>query len=425
MMEQLQNEQLNSTNPNDQQWEIEGMKDYDNEKRAAFDNHSPKYLPTNLPLFESEIEVGSPTKLILPLTVSIRVKKAGAGFKATRLMVAMMKALQMSSQDTYIGTLDYDKDPRRIVHHNQVPLQYKELLQFMEEPHIINDYIYTTKIKVHTNKELKEYLTDKTFWNYLTAENIHIEYNNLDCIVPHNVGFLEEVTSSRDTIQLHEARLRRLLPTTAPKFQVNLYRAYGTDNRTTFLVMVQSKAEDVETLTLQIQAINEIHMIVFFPWEEFIKITNDKKQTIITDYRQWNYMYKSIVVPGFVDNDDNIPMWVDINTSVSDYLLDKLHPITGRKMFEFVYPSILGKREFIVFIDNFGDSETYLKYVIGEFAKLMPHSSLELEFSCSDTVKFQMTKQDWKPFGRAHSIVGIMTDTKKKRWYAKQTHENL
>jgi hypothetical protein len=102
----------------------------------------------------------------------------------------------MSSQDTHIAKLNYKNDPRQIVHHNQVPLQYKELLKFMEEPTLISNHFYSTKIMVHSNKELKDFITDTVFCNYLTSESIHIEYNNLDCIVPQNVGFLEEVTSS-------------------------------------------------------------------------------------------------------------------------------------------------------------------------------------------------------------------------------------
>jgi hypothetical protein len=66
--------------------------------------------------------------------------------------------------------------------------------------------------------------------------------------------------------------------------------------------MVQSKPEDVETLLTLIQAIDEINMVVFFPWEDFTKMKNNKKQTLVTDFRQWNYMFLRIVVEGFVDN---------------------------------------------------------------------------------------------------------------------------
>jgi hypothetical protein len=91
MMERLCTEQQNRTCPNEQKWEIVDMKEYKSEKNAAFDNYSQRYIPKNLPLFESKIEVGSPTKFVIPLTVSIKIKKGGSAFKATRLIVAMMK----------------------------------------------------------------------------------------------------------------------------------------------------------------------------------------------------------------------------------------------------------------------------------------------------------------------------------------------
>jgi hypothetical protein len=422
IMERLRIEQLD--HDNSEPWTVEGMKGHETERKAAFEDYSINYLPTRMPLFESVVETGSNTKFIIPMTVSIKLKKNGSGFKATRLLVAMVKLLQMSHPESYIATLNYKDDPRRIVHHNQVPLDYKELLHFMVEPSLSNNNIYSTKIIIHTNCELKDYLEDNKFRKYLTSSSIHVEYNTLDCLNPQNVGYLEEVTSSRDTVMLHEERLRKLLPSTAPSFQVNLVRIYGSgsDSKTTYLVMVQSKLEDVEHLCYLIEALDEASMIVFFPWSEYITITQDKKQTVVSNYRKLNYMYRSVVVSGFIDNDDNTPMWDTKNsndnseykntTTVSDYLRSKTHPITGLKMFDYVYPTVLGKREFMISVDNLGDSERYLKNVIGELAKLMCPSSIELEFSCPATVHQQMEKQSWKPFGRAHAIVGTKIEPK-------------
>jgi hypothetical protein len=113
--------------------------------------------------------------------------------------------------------------------------------------------VHSSKIILHTNHELKDYLINSDFRNYLSSESFHIKYNGLDSIVPYNVGFLEQITSSRDTTMLHEERLRQLLPRKAPKFQINLHRVYGADNRMSFLVMVQSKQEDVDTLIKMIK----------------------------------------------------------------------------------------------------------------------------------------------------------------------------
>jgi hypothetical protein len=56
--------------------------------------------------------------------------------------------------------------------------------------------------------------------------------------------------------------------------------------------------------------------------------------------------------------------------TITDYLYKMVHPITKEKLFDYVYPSIMGKREFIVSTANSGDAENYLKFLKGELALL-------------------------------------------------------
>jgi hypothetical protein len=95
----------------------------------------------------------------------------------------------------------------------------------------------------------------------------------------------------------------------------------------------------------------------------------------------------SIVVDGFIDNDDDNKMnLVDDNNTdlasdniypdmkVAEYLQQLVHPVTKNQMFDYVYPSVMGKREFIISNDNFGDIENYLALLIGELASNMTRS---------------------------------------------------
>jgi hypothetical protein len=50
-------------------------------------------------------------------------------------------------------------------------------------------------------------------------------------------------------------------------------------------------------------------------------------------------------------------------------------------MFDFVFPSILGKREFVINLDNYGDAESYLDKIHGELAQVMSAESIKLELS--------------------------------------------
>jgi hypothetical protein len=76
-------------------------------------------------------------------------------------------------------------------------------------------------------------------------------------------------------------------------------------------------------------------MVVFFPWYRYGKLELDKKQTVLDENRKWNCLFRSVVVNGFINNNDNVPMWAAsepgeqlkaTTTTVADYLISKVHP---------------------------------------------------------------------------------------------------
>jgi hypothetical protein len=190
-------------------WTTTGLNELEYKQMAAFENNSIWYLPKHLPLFKSVVKDSSITKFIIPITVSIKIKQIGnQGYKNTRLLVAMSKVFQVAFQDSYIASTNYFEDNQQILHHTQIPLDQQALRKFMSKTEHGTNNIHSTKIILHTNHELKDYLTNLDFREYLSSESIHIEYNGLDSKIPHNVGFIEQITSSRDTTILHAERLR-------------------------------------------------------------------------------------------------------------------------------------------------------------------------------------------------------------------------
>jgi hypothetical protein len=90
---------------------------------------------------------------------------------------------------------------------------------------------------------------DSTCQKYTKNKQITITLNTLNTAVPFKVGYLEYTTQSRVTTILHQERLLQLLPTRAPAFQVNLVKIYGTDNNSTYIVMVQLDEVDANQLS--------------------------------------------------------------------------------------------------------------------------------------------------------------------------------
>jgi hypothetical protein len=79
-----------------------------------------------------------------------------------------------------------------------------------------------------------------------------------------------------------------------------------------------------------------------------------ERQSVMDENRKWNNLFHSVVVDGFIDNNDDNKMKLiedgvdttsDIiypNMLVAEYLQNLLHPVTKNNMFNYIYPSVFG-----------------------------------------------------------------------------------
>jgi hypothetical protein len=117
--------QQNVQNSNQQkEWTTVEKKSTTKANNGEFAEASEKYLPLNLPKFVLTVYNKSPTILKIPITVTVRAKRTGSySYNSTRILVAMLKALQMVHHDTYIGPINNDDTTsKKLTHHGQVSL---------------------------------------------------------------------------------------------------------------------------------------------------------------------------------------------------------------------------------------------------------------------------------------------------------------
>jgi hypothetical protein len=220
---------------------------------------------------------------------------------------------------------------------------------------------------------------------------------------------------------------------THPNFKYP-YNKFTVQNKVLpIFVMIQSAEEDVSELQQMLIYLTTQNKMVFYPWSNFANIEFDQKQTTINDNRQWNFLFKSIVISGFKDNNDDIKMnhiemgeeleYNDLfpNMTITDYLYQLVHPITNKKLFDYVYPSTMGQREFIVSTAKSGDAENYLKCLIGELAREMSFDAINSEFENPTFAIQQAKKFKWIPFAKGATIVGTTSVKKNKPKFSNQT----
>jgi hypothetical protein len=114
-------------------------------------------------------------------------------------------------------------------------------------------------------------------------------------------------------LQLQKARIQQYLPKNAPDFQVNVYKAYGHSRRSTFMVMIQTDKNNVSTLTNMMKVISKKCNLGFFQFLVYLGLNYTDKQKCIEALKRWSTTFKSIVVDGFNDTNNNIPMKMRIN----------------------------------------------------------------------------------------------------------------
>jgi hypothetical protein len=146
----------------------------------------------------------------------------------------------------------------------------------MYEPISSTGKTYLTKIVIHSNYEWKLFMNHHKFRDYITNESINIDRNYLDTVIPHNFGFLKEVTANWDTTLLHRGRIMKLIPN-APEFQITLQKIYGNNKKFAFVAMVQTSRENVNKMTELITDGKFKNSIPFLPWKAYNACETGKK----------------------------------------------------------------------------------------------------------------------------------------------------
>jgi hypothetical protein len=218
--------------PTVQPWQKVGEKQDAKEERYNNEEYSnrfaPMYLPT-LPKYDTEWHIEKYTKNVLPVTVRVTAPK-NYKVKNGRVIIAILRALQIIDPTTYIGPIVTTTNSDNIQHPSQVPTDEDSLSYYLEEPSTGRYKNYSTRIYICTNHELEFYKKYQDLIEYLGGESISLEYNDLDSVIPPNIGFIENQIARPETIKLHHNRIKSLLPANAPKFSITVQSIHGPDN---------------------------------------------------------------------------------------------------------------------------------------------------------------------------------------------------
>jgi hypothetical protein len=419
---------------NDDDWIMTNQKEFDREKKATTEYFSNIYLPRYLPNVVNNTDTIRHTTIVLPLSIKVLPNKdRRAKFRQSRIIYAVLGAMQKVFKETYLGPIEDDPTITLINNLDEIPLEMNNIKEYLATPIQPKQSLFLGKIYIHTNHYLQEYQANEIFTDYLRKENIIIEINDLDDVNPVQLGFVENIIPRNDTIQMHQNRLNALMPNNAPKFQLCISSLWGKTGERCKVVMIKCDDINKEGFLQTFEKLNDEKILSFFPMTDYTSgCSQEQKTTIIKRINTRMAHYRSILIGGFCDNDDNVPMvFNDENqnnnilttTGVTEYLSKCIKNSNGDNLFHHVYPPQNGMREVVVKLINFSQAISFRKVAHGELARNMDAASIEKVFLDPIQADLDSVKDPWKPNGRVMNVIPTPT-TNSNEYKAKRQRQD-
>jgi hypothetical protein len=255
-------------------------------------------------------------------------------------------------------------------------------------------------------------------------EHIVLDVNGLMDVSPEHVGYLEKITGRHDTLAAHTARLREMLPTDFPTFQLNIHSLKVYEGRCK-VFMVNCDKNNLEVIRNKMVEMHKQEKIRFMSWREFAGMPDTIRKVAIRKEIYYAKQYESLIITGFKDNADYITMNMqdpevlqisfdnedDVKivdpmetTYVSDFIA-QIKSGNGGTLFKNVYPPHNGMREVLVKNEDCSEANEYIKIMRGELAKHMNDRAIQLVFDDPEAAKTEKTTTTWVPYSRAAELI--------------------
>jgi hypothetical protein len=421
---------VKKSNVDEYDFDIEGKKELERDYNTIHEDISRIWLPRKLPEeYEREDTPIVATKYTMPVTIRMFQAKGGRkNFHKQRILVALMKILQTVQPETYISPLVDDGTVKDLVIPEEVPLDDRLFRKYMEKAVTGSRMLFVGKVVIKSNTMLHQFKYQEIVLDYLRDECMNIDINTLDCVAPAPVGFFEHLIARNETIDLYAKRLYDLLPSKAPPFQLNVQTIKARHDRTRVL-MLNCKPNDVIIMQEIMKKLHAEEKVEFMTWKMWNPMIDEKKETVILSLNKHTGESRSHVLNGFIDEDIEVPMIIEEKSNdCNNNKNEKLEKITvneflmnikagdGTNLFEFVYPTTLGCKEFIVEWHHNEEAKEFLEVGIGELARHMNENSRKLVFQDPDQAFMDSCGPAWEPYYRMKDIASTVThSTKNKR----------
>jgi hypothetical protein len=409
---------------NNNPWQTVGSKQLEKKLGDVFELTSDKYLPKHLPLDSIPMATTQePTELMMPIVFKIsRPRKSEMQINNSRTVAAILAAMQNVFPDTYLIPQNITILDKNIINPLEIPPHDTALSKYITFEPDTPDRTIMARIYMRSNNRLTEYKKDLPFCKYLAREHIVMDEVRLMTINPPTVGFFEDIVPDPDNIKMHTIRLRKHLPAKHPRFQLFVKSLFDSKQRSTKIVVLKCDQCDFDTIHELFVELDKKDTIKFFSWKEFTSLPSELRDTAFQKQLLFNKTYRSVVLSGFRDNEDNVKMIYKIKQTgqieesedkkdpledvfVTDYIQQWLTAGNGSPLFSHVYEPIEGSRDTMVHIDNYAEAMDYSKIILRELARVMNAPARMMVIADVKTAEEGINKPAWQPYTKAARLI--------------------
>jgi hypothetical protein len=145
---------------------------------------------------------------------------------------------------------------------------------------------------------------------------------------------------------------------------------------------------------------------LFFDWHDFLSLLPDQRITVVERMNMWRGHFRSMMIHGFCDNQDNVPMIFKnqdnpkkklTKMGVREYLKPEIKLSSGENLFHHVYSPQFGTREVIIKLQSYLQAIFFIKVAHGELAQVMDKEAIEMVFSDPEMASLERRKKSWQP----------------------------
>jgi hypothetical protein len=154
---------------------------------------------------------------------------------------------------------------------------------------------------------------------WLMKEKIYVEENNLDTIIPTNVGVLFYVHPRASLNDTHQQQLISYLKgPEVPAFKIKSWKAKSQEYEGR-VYLIQAAKGDAETVHKKFENARKWNPYKYVSWKSWTDLNPDKKATLIDDHNKFQKDYRLLTLSGFIDN-NNVPLGIiDREPEEADY----------------------------------------------------------------------------------------------------------